>query len=101
MTTRTLLSTLTLCLSLGALGCTDDDSSIQTLRSAGGDADEPTCLVACEALLDQCDGDDTTQSGSDVQECVADCVDGVILAPEEIACLAELTCGDPTDGCLE
>jgi hypothetical protein len=100
-----LLAAMSLLVGLATAGC-DDESSCpddECMRPTGSRPapdegtlpDLPRCADACKNLLGECDA----QIEGETLECERSC--RADFTREEIGCLAELSCGDSTDVCLD
>lgn len=106
-TISTLLTGLALSLSFAAAGCdTSEPSRCQqgkcTVSRPPGGPPYPNpvperCLEACRTLLGECDATAAIDSG--LEDCSRQC--RADFSAAEVDCLAELTCGEASDACLD
>jgi hypothetical protein len=97
-------ATLTFAVALGAAGCEDSiercpDGECPVIQPPGSDDDDSRpapCADACKNLLGECDA---TAAADGIDQCERHC--RAELSDAETACLAELSCGDPADHCLD
>ena len=104
--TRFLLLTCGLALTLSASacdeedgGCRDGDCIVNTPPTSPVPDDEQPdrCAQACANVLGVCAT--ASAKDDDIGQCQEDC--RIVFSADEVRCLAELSCGEPTEVCYE